>query len=153
MHQLKGYSKKGTPCFADENAKKNIKKSLVCAFSNNKIFNPLLIDGNFNKNNFSFWFNNLMKHISEKFIPQECIVVLDNASIHNKKTIFHYAKKYQIYVLFLPPYSPDLNPIENFWGLLKRNLRNSLALLPTISTFDHLSNFLFKFLHKTCYIN
>jgi transposase len=26
-------------------------------------------------------------------------------------------------VLFLPPYSPDLNPIEHFWSLLKKKLR------------------------------
>ena len=36
-------------------------------------------------------------------------------------------------LLFLPPYSPELNPIENFWAWLKRCLRK---ILPDYSTFD-----------------
>lgn len=149
MHQTNGYSKKGSPCIAPENAKKNIKKSLVCAFSDNKIFNPLLIEGNFNKVNFSFWINDLMSYINKKFIPENCVIVLDNASIHSKNIIFEYAKKYQIFVLFLPPYSPDLNPIEKFWGLMKRSIRNLSVYSPEISIFDHLSNFLLSYLHAS----
>jgi len=34
-------------------------------------------------------------------------------------------------LIFLPPYSPEFNPIENFWAWLKRYLRSKLSLFPS----------------------
>ena len=60
-------------------------------------------------------------------IPDNSVIVLDNASFHNKSRlstlISHSNKK----IVFLPPYSPDLNPIEKFWANLKSFLRFSLS--------------------------
>ena len=36
-------------------------------------------------------------------------------------------------ILFLPPYSPDLNPIEVFWANLKKNIQNKLKTLKNLS--------------------
>lgn len=102
---------------------------------------PFVIEGNFNKHSFLCWFEKLMQHICKNFNPLETVIVLDNASIHNKEIIFQYAQKYQIYVLFLPPYSPDLNPIEKFWGFMKRSIRNIIANFPEKSTLDALFDF------------
>ena len=61
------------------------------------------------------------------------IVVLDNSSIHKQEEIEEAIAAVGAWVLFLPPYSPDLNPIENCWSKVKAILR---ALKPR--TFDAL---------------
>ena len=40
--------------------------------------------------------------------------------------IDHIAEQHKIELLYLPPYSPDLNPIEKFWANFKRNLRKCI---------------------------
>ena len=48
---------------------------------------------------------------------------MDNASFHPKKELYKIADSYSVKLPFLPPYSPDFNPIENFWANLKQWLR------------------------------
>ncbi|MBR1486684.1 MAG: transposase [Synergistaceae bacterium] len=39
----------------------------------------------------------------------------------SKKALYEIAKVHNIKIIFLPPYSPELNPIEYFWHWLKKN--------------------------------
>ena len=50
-------------------------------------------------------------------------VVIDNASIHKGYEIYEIAKEFGINIIYLPPYSPDLNPIEKVWANFKNILR------------------------------
>ena len=47
------------------------------------------------------------------------IVILDNARFHRQKAVQRILKRVGCRALFLPPYSPDLNPIENQWHSFK----------------------------------
>jgi transposase len=53
------------------------------------------------------------------------VIVLDNASVHhsNKVRILEVARRRGVWVRFLPPYSPDFNPIEESFGDLKAYIR------------------------------
>ena len=51
------------------------------------------------------------------------VLVLDNARIHTGGTIERLATGAGCRVLYLPPYSPDLNPIELIWSFVKRQVR------------------------------
>ncbi|MFZ2071794.1 MAG: transposase [Halobacteriota archaeon] len=56
------------------------------------------------------------------------VIIIDNFSSHRAGDVLKEAEKLGIYLVFLPPYSPDLNPIEFVWKSLKRlNLCNLLA--------------------------
>jgi transposase len=49
-----------------------------------------------------------------------------------KKRLGKYAWVYKVIIIFLPPYSPDYNPIEHVWANMKRFLRNSAQRFLTI---------------------
>jgi transposase len=51
------------------------------------------------------------------------VLVLDNASIHKGGEIACLVEKSGCHLLYLPPYSPDFNPIELAWSFIKRLIR------------------------------
>jgi transposase len=51
------------------------------------------------------------------------VVVMDNLSAHKAPAVRESIEKTGAEVLYLPPYSPDLNPIEKAWAKLKQLLR------------------------------
>ena len=55
------------------------------------------------------------------------IVVLDNLAAHQDAEALALIDQAQAEVRFLPPYSPDLNPIEKMWSKVKEFLRNAKA--------------------------
>lgn len=50
------------------------------------------------------------------------MIVLDNFRSHHSKLVNETSGKLNIDLVFLPPYSPDLNPIEFIWKSIKREL-------------------------------
>lgn len=72
-----------------------------------------------NKDRFVAWF-------VTKLLPRLNIgdvVVLDNLPAHKDPRVRAWARLHGIRVLYLPPYSPDLNPIEPGWALQKQHVR------------------------------
>jgi len=52
------------------------------------------------------------------------IVVLDNLSSHKLPRVTELIEAAGAYVWYLPPYSPDFNPIEHLWSKIKQTLRS-----------------------------
>lgn len=55
------------------------------------------------------------------------IVLMDNLSAHKSDTVRALLEARGVQVIFLPPYSPDLNPIEKCWAKVKQALRAAKA--------------------------
>ena len=90
-----------------------------------------------NTQNFQLYLTEFSKQRPNEFK----ILFLDNGTFHHSK---HLIIPNNIALLFLPPYSPELNPAEKIWRWLKDRLANSL-----FKTLDHLSEKLQSLIQKT----
>lgn len=69
------------------------------------------------------WFKNKLLPA----LPAHTTLILDNAPFHRKKVLESLATQAQCSILWLPPYAPDLNKIENSWATIKHYARKFLA--------------------------
>jgi transposase len=60
-----------------------------------------------------------------KWPERNSVLVMDNASIHHTERIRQMCHKAGVMLVYLPPYSPDLNPIEEFFAELKAFIKGS----------------------------
>ena len=55
------------------------------------------------------------------------VVVMDNLSVHKTQGVQEAIEAVGATVRYLPPYSPDFNPIEPMWSKVKQHLRSAAA--------------------------
>ena len=66
------------------------------------------------------------EYMKEQLIPsleKDDVVIMDNMRSHHAKVVKQLLDSSKVTYLYLPPYSPDLNPIEKMWSKLKAFLR------------------------------
>jgi transposase len=81
---------------------------------------------------FEYWFKDFLLPV----IPKGSTVIMDNARFHRKKEL-HKLARGTVRLLFLPPYSPDYNPIEKSWANMKRFLCNNMHLFKSVDSAIH----------------
>ncbi len=86
-----------------------------------------------------------IKKVNEKY--EAIIIVIDNFPSHKSTMVKKIAKELGIYLVYLPPYSPDLNPIEYIWKSMKRVL--SLSFVKTEDELKNLIQSNFKTFSKS----
>lgn len=110
-----GYSKKGQRCYASKDWHARGRVNAIGAITNFKLFNVCLFDTYINADVFYAW-------LTQELIPstpKHSVIVLDNATFHKRNDAMQAIEQAQLKVEFLPPYSPDLNPIEKKWAQAK----------------------------------
>ncbi len=72
-------------------------------------------------------FKTFLVHVLEKYPEGDIVIILDNAKIHHAKLLNGFlAENLRLHLDFLPPYSPNLNKIEELWGWLKNAVINNV---------------------------
>jgi len=61
------------------------------------------------------------------------VVIMDNATFHKSEESRRLIENAGCRILFLPAYSPDLNPIEVFWANFKKKVRSALEKVKTLA--------------------
>ena len=80
------------------------RESIISALSKGKFLSPMYFQGTCNTELFNTWLKQ--------------VLILDNASFHRSEKSKKLVEAAGSQLLFLPPYSPDLNPIEKYWANL-----------------------------------
>lgn len=104
--------------------------------TNKRLFAPFYSENYTNTEVFLTW-------IEQVLIPEltpEMIVVMDNASFHKSTKIRVLIESTGASLLYLPKYSPDLNPIEKCWRPLKIRIQKTRKLF---QTFDEIMTHIF----------
>ena len=121
MAPLRGWGEKGErlKAFVPHGHWKTM--TFLAALRCDKITAPCVFDGPINGQSFL--------HYVEQFLVRTLkpgdVVVMDNLGSHKSDAVRAAIKSVGARLLFLPPYSPDLNPIEQFFSKLKQMLRKA----------------------------
>ena len=116
VYRSHGLSMRGKRCFGDRPGTRSKRTNLIAAKRKGELLAPVLYEGTTT----AAWFNEWLENHLMKELKVKSTLIMDNAAFHKKSEITEIANQAGHNVLFLPPYSPDLNPIEKVFAVLKK---------------------------------
>lgn len=115
----KGWSRQGCRCIGVQTGKRQPRTNVIAAWCNYRFFAASTHLGSTKAIHIIAW---LKTHLIPHLRPGQCLV-MDNARFHYHPDIADLLASVGCSLLYLPPYSPDFNPIEHSWSWLKSKLR------------------------------
>ena len=120
---------RGKKVIGEMSGKRFARQSVISALFNGKFFAPMCFEGTCDASLFNVW---LKQMLIPNLTPGQ-ILILDNASFHKSAESQKLVEAAGCKILFLPPYSPDLNPIEKYWANMKKKVRELLREVQTFA--------------------
>lgn len=117
-----GWADKKSRLYALKEGSQHKCLNIIGGLKNGKLIAPFSFEGSCDASVFNVY----VETILQPFMNKKTVLVLDNASFHKASNIEIIAKKNGTKVFYLPPYSPDLNPIEHYWHKVKTKVRKYL---------------------------
>ena len=109
-----GYSIKGSPLILSKPPPKAKATSVLAVVDNKGIVAKKSVQGAYNTNLFLEFLQSLQ-------LPIDTIILLDNVRFHHSNVIKEFAQTKKWKLLYVPPYSPWFNPIEEVFSIVKRH--------------------------------
>ncbi len=104
--------------------------NMIAGYRGTELIAPFTIEGACNRRVFETWLETCLIPALQ---PGDW-VILDNATFHHGGRIAELIAAAKCRLLYLPPYSPDLNRIEKCWAWLKSRIRKQFALSANLRT-------------------
>ena len=116
------YSKIGTRYYESQPGHYKKRISMIVGLNNNNLQAPFMFEGHCNTKLFELYIEKILLARLNK----DMVVIMDNASFHKSAKIKELINSVGCELIFLPPYSPDLNPIEHYWHQIKTYIRKKI---------------------------
>ncbi len=138
---LHGWAEKGMRSYAEQRGYKAKRVSIVAGYirGSKELIAPMEYSGYTDKVLFNYWIETQLCPVLKE---GQC-VVMDNASVHKSPLVNELITKAKSTLIYLPAYSPDLNPIEHCWANFKKYLRK------IIKNFNKLGDAITEAISKT----
>ncbi len=115
-HRAYGWGLRGKKVHGQRSGNKRPRTSLISARQGKRLLAPILFEGSTNAVLFNYW---LKSHLFKE-LNQGSTIIMDNATFHKTAATRQIIEQAGHTLLFLPPYSPDFNPIEQDFAIMKR---------------------------------
>lgn len=109
--------------------KRYARESFIAGQIQNKIIAPFCYTGTCDSGLFNFWLENILLPA----LGPGYTIIMDNAAFHKSELTKILLEDSGCQLLFLPPYSPDFNPIEKFWANFKAKIRKIISGFSTLA--------------------
>lgn len=121
--QDRGWGKKGEKLVGKKSGKSYQRTNIIAGYINRRSIASMIFNGSCHTQLFETW---VEQFLIKKLKPGQ-IVIMDNATFHRSQRTKDLIESVNCSIIFLPPYSPDLNPIEKFWANMKRWIKDKIS--------------------------
>lgn len=115
MPRIRGYSQRGTRCYGKHDWGSKKITNAIGALIGKVLLTVTLLNCSIDKEIFTCW----VKHDLLPKVPKNSVIVMYNASFYKDSNMQKLIAVAGHDLLYLPTYSPDLNPIEHKWAQAK----------------------------------
>lgn len=124
-----GWGEIGLKIIGEVSGKRYARESFIAGQLRGKTVAPFCYTGTCDSRLFNFWLENfLLPSLGAGYT-----LIMDNAAFHKSEHTKILIEEAGCQILFLPPYSPDLNPIEKFWANLKAKVKKIITGFSTLA--------------------
>ncbi|CAO1638558.1 unnamed protein product [Sympodiomycopsis kandeliae] len=129
FHRQYGRSLKGTKAFVRSSISRGARYSLLPAVALDKgMFATLLVEGSVTGRVFFEYLRDVLLPECQPFPAPRSVIVCDNASVHKNPALIEMVEAAGCKMEYLPPYSPDFNPIEKCFSKIKQVIKRQTGL-------------------------
>lgn len=124
MGPRRGWARVGERLFAPESAYSGGRRlSLIAAMDVHGIRRHDILQGGVKGHDFLHF----MRHVLGPSLRPGKVIVMDNLRLHKQPDVLEFIERRQCRVVFVPPYSPDTNPIELAFAKVKHRVLKAAA--------------------------
>jgi transposase len=123
-----GWSPSGERLPGLKSGRRQGRVNMIAGYRAQQLIAPFTVEGACNRTVFEIWLETCLVPVLN---PGDWVIV-DNATFHHGGRIAELIEAAGAKVVYLPPYSPDLNRIEKCWAWLKSRIRKQLRESPCL---------------------